>query len=114
MDKLQRLDHQQEVDVIVSAIRRIDAFGQRLETIEAMHDDLKGDVAHALSGFPGEDPDGHRRYHEAKIKLTEERAELYKAVRERLVSGVAWGALVGIGMLIWWFVTHIPQILMLR
>lgn len=47
-----------------------------------------------LRAFPGEDTDGHRRYHEAVIEWRELRN---KMVREALIKVAQGGALAGAG-----------------
>lgn len=49
------------------------------------------------SGFPAEDIDGHRRYHESVIEWRELRN---KMVREALVNVAKAGTLAGIGWLV--------------
>lgn len=46
------------------------------------------------SGFPGGDPAGHRRYHEAEIKRIEARAEFWSKLR---LSVTQWGLLGFLG-----------------
>jgi hypothetical protein len=50
-----------------------------------------------LSGFPGDDIDGHRRYHESVIEWRELRN---KMVREGLIKVAQAGMLAGTGILV--------------
>ena len=52
--------------------------------------------ARLLSGFPGDDIDGHRRYHESVIEWRELRN---KMVREGLIKVAQAGMLAGAGIL---------------
>jgi hypothetical protein len=53
-------------------------------------------ITRLLSGFPADDVEGHRRYHESVIEWRELRNKL---VREALTKMVGAGALVAIGWL---------------
>lgn len=53
------------------------------------------------SGFPDGDPDLHRKDHETKIRLDNEKAELYKSVREKVITSGVWGMFVLLAMAIW-------------
>lgn len=44
--------------------------------------------ADALHGFPNDDPDGHRRHHEAEIQAALDRGEFYRKLRFELAK---WG-----------------------
>lgn len=46
------------------------------------------------SAFPGGDLDAHRRAHEAQIANANDKASLWKAVREKTVSGGVWAAIL--------------------
>jgi hypothetical protein len=83
---------------VVKAIDSLrDEIGQRhtenTSAIEVIQAELKvaieriDDIA---KGFPDNDPDGHRRAHEALIRKDEERAKLYSALREELVKKGLW------------------------
>jgi len=56
--------------------------------------ELKGLV---LSGYPGDDPDGHRRYHETQIKMMEDRAKMYREIRDKTITGLVWLGILAIG-----------------
>lgn len=55
-------------------------------------------------GFPDNDPDGHRRAHEAIILKANERAALYRALREELVKKGLWALLVVLGIALWQYI----------
>jgi hypothetical protein len=56
----------------------------------------KAAITRLLSGFPADDVEGHRRYHESVIEWRELRNKL---VREALTKMVGAGALAAIGWL---------------
>lgn len=56
------------------------------------------------SGFPDGDPDNHRRDHETRIRLENEKAELYKSVREKVIASGVWGMCVLLAMAIWEYI----------
>lgn len=61
-----------------------------------------------LSGFPDADPILHREYHKEQIELMKSRKALNRAVVERLLTGGAWSALIGMGMALWmWIQSHL-------
>lgn len=68
-----------------------------LERIEDLDKTLK-------SGFPGGDPDNHRRDHETRIRLENEKAELYKSIREKVITSGVWGMFVLLAMAIWEYI----------
>lgn len=59
---------------------------------------LEAKVDRILRGFPGEDPDAHRRYHESIIEWRELRNRM---VREALIHVSKAGVLAGFGWLLY-------------
>lgn len=60
-------------------------------------------------GFPGEDVEGHRHYHEAVIRRMEERAEFWRELSLELAK---WGLLGFLGWLLvaaWQQLLHGPK-----
>lgn len=53
------------------------------------------------SGYPGGDPDSHRRAHEEQIEYIRERRMLWRSVREKTITALIWAMLVGIGAAVW-------------
>lgn len=53
------------------------------------------------SGFPHGDPSKHREVHEAFIRDAEDRRALWKAVREKTITGAVYSALIFIALAIW-------------
>ena len=60
-------------------------------------------------GFPGGDPATHRRVHEGYIKDAEDRAALWKSVKEKIVSGAVYAALVAVAMALWQWIKSEAQ-----
>ncbi|MCE4544588.1 hypothetical protein [Caballeronia sp. PC1] len=56
------------------------------------------------SGFPDNDPDGHRRAHEALIRKAEERAQFYADLRSELAKKGVWAVLVLLGIALWQYI----------
>lgn len=56
------------------------------------------------SGFPEGDIEAHRRVHEGYIKDAEEKASLWRAVREKTISGAVWAALMMLAAAIWGYI----------
>ena len=94
---------------VVEAISRLrdDINNRHVEnssTLEVLEKEVKVAIEridNLAKGFPGDDPDGHRRAHEALIQRAEERAALYRALREELVKKGLWALIVAIGALVW-------------
>lgn len=51
--------------------------------------------------FPAADYIGHCRYHQIMIEQLEERRRLRRAVVEKTIAGLVWGALIGLGIAVW-------------
>jgi hypothetical protein len=89
--------------------RRHDENVARSQGHDISMQELNEKVDRVLAGFPGGDPDGHRRFHEAVIAKNEARARLYEAVRAELVSKGLWAAIALVAGSIWYFVwNHKP------
>lgn len=77
-------------------------FDERFDTMEA-HNETRWNEMKALvqSAFPNGDIEAHRRVHEGYIKNANDRADLWRAVREKTVSGAVFGALGLLLMAAW-------------
>ena len=53
------------------------------------------------SAFPGDDPAGHRQYHQKQIDYMNERMALWKDIRAKSVTGVLWLLLGLLGTALW-------------
>ena len=68
-----------------------DQLNTRFDKLEAL---LK-------SGFPGGDPEEHRRYHDEVIDFIRERRELWRAIREKTLTALLWSGLLTLGSAIY-------------
>lgn len=75
-----------------------------LEVIEKDIKVLTERVDDLARGFPNEDPDGHRLYHDAVIKRMEARTRFYEALRAELAKQGVWSLIVFIGGAIIYYV----------
>ena len=73
-------------------------FDEQRKHIDSRFDEQDKKLA---SAFPDGDLEGHRRAHEEVIATIKDRADLWKAVREKTVSGGVYAAL-GLLMLALW------------
>lgn len=66
------------------------------EDVKALDEKLTDSIENVVKkAFPGEDPEGHRRYHEAVILAAEDRAAFWKTMRNEiskygLIGVVGW------------------------
>jgi len=51
-------------------------------------------------GFPNKDPLGHRLHHEKAILNARQKNELREKVIEKVVTGLIWAAILGVGLLV--------------
>ena len=71
-----------------------DQLNTRFDKLEAL---LK-------SGFPGGDPEEHRRYHDEVIDFMRERRELWRAIREKTLTALLWSGLLTLGSAIYHYI----------
>jgi hypothetical protein len=64
-------------------------------------DELK---AIMLSGFPENDPAGHRQYHQKQIDYMNERIALWRELRSKGVIGLLWLTLGLLGTAVWEYI----------
>ena len=86
-----------EIQVLAATITE-DRKEQR-EHFDKKIDDL---IKMVQSGFPDGDPVEHRKVHESYIKEAKERAEMYRSMRDRLLSGGALAVFGVVGGLLYW------------
>lgn len=88
---------------VINLLQNIEQ-GQRetLKRVEKLEDRLqahsvvsKANHEAVMAAFPGNDAEGHRRFHETQILMLEERRQLRKAIQEKTISGLIWAGLVG-------------------
>lgn len=73
----------------------------RLDSLEKFREDAERQFREA---FPAGDHHGHRRYHELMIEQIEETRRLRIAVKEKIISGLAWVVIIAIGIAVWQWV----------
>lgn len=56
------------------------------------------------SGFPNGDPVEHRRDHETEIKMKLAKEELFKSVREKVITSGVWGIILLICFAVWEYI----------
>lgn len=93
-----------QTDPILVAINRLNdnLENKHVENIDRM-DAMEADIKKVLAGFPGADPDGHRRAHEAMIHKAEERAKFWAELRIKLAEKGLWAVLCVVGAAVWWY-----------
>lgn len=96
------------IDALISAFEK---FDQRLGrehaenlSVSAEHQREVNERLDALQrAFPGGDPEGHRRFHEALIEQAAERAKFWRELRGKLMERGIWAAgLFLVGLLVLW------------
>ena len=73
---------------------------------EADQPNTRFDKLEALlkSGFPGGDPEEHRRYHDEVIDFMRERRELWRAIRDKTLTALLWSGLLTLGSAIYHYI----------
>jgi hypothetical protein len=66
-----------------------------------LHDHMVREERMFASALPAGDAESHRRAHESWMEEQQEAKAIKRAVRERVVSGIVWGAVVAIGAALW-------------
>ena len=79
------------------------------KTLENIVGSIRLEIAHALRGFPNDDPQSHREYHEAKITEIKNRAEFWKKMTFELSKAGLLGFLVWAGYAMWNAFLHGPK-----
>ena len=88
------IDERIELRLNEHAKTEADQFNTRFDKLEAL---LK-------SGFPGGDPEEHRRYHDEVIDFMRERRELWRAIREKTLTALLWSGLLTLGSAIYHYI----------
>lgn len=96
-------DIRKEVDVVHQVQREL---GQ---VSESLKQHINDDKELCVNAFPDGDPDGHRRAHEAAIKLAEERAEFMRRMRIKAGEMTVWAFLIClVTMIVYYWNGHMP------
>lgn len=79
-----------------------EAMAEHEEKVKA-HMDARFDqlTKIVVSAFPGDDPVGHRQYHQKQIDYMNERMALWKDIRSKSVTGIVWLLLGLLGTALW-------------
>lgn len=76
------------IELLTSVKASVDDLNKKFDAhVVTQREEMKELVAAA---FPGEDPDGHRRHHEAVIKEAEDRAKFWQEMR---IAAAKWAGL---------------------
>lgn len=87
----------------ITDIRHDDSM-RRLFVLETKMDELCAKMDDFSKAFPGNDLEGHRRYHTTMIEMLEERRRLRVTIQEKTISGLVWGLLVFLAFSAWEYV----------
>lgn len=90
----QHIDERIRLRLDEHAKTETDQINARFDKLEAL---LK-------SGFPGGDPEEHRRYHDEVIDFMRERRDLWKAIREKTITTLVWSGLLALGSAIYHYI----------
>lgn len=107
----------QEKDSSMDDRRQLTVVSLKPETEKAFFDILQeqsqqlAKLEQLCEGFskaiPGDDPVGHRKYHELVIAREEKRAAFMQAIIEKSVLALLWSGIVAIGTACIFYVQHI-------
>lgn len=90
----QHIDERIRLRLDEHAKTETDQLNARFDKLEAL---LK-------SGFPGGDPDEHRRYHDEVIDFMRERRGLWRAIREKTLTALLWSGLLTLGSAVYHYI----------
>lgn len=96
-----------EFEKILTTFRQSTAepINNRFSILEEKIIDMLDNLDKTLkSGFPDGDLAEHRRDHEIKIKFENERATLYKQIREKVITSAVWGMFGMIALAVWEYI----------
>lgn len=90
---------QKAIQALIATVNRMDArLGQEHAENRSDTADFKREVRDKLDelrrAFPGDDPEGHRRFHEALIAESAARKAFWSDLRGRLIEKGIWAVLV--------------------
>ena len=103
-----------DYEVLVAAVRSLDArLGREHAENRTDTADFKREVREKLdelrSAFPDEDPEGHRRFHDALIAESEARKAFWSDLRARLLEKGIWAVVVFLATAAWFYLIRGPQ-----
>ena len=96
------------IELLTSVKTSVETLNKKFdEHVITQRDEMTKLVAAA---FPGEDPDGHRRHHEAVIKQAEDKAKFWQEMRIAAAKWAGLGILGFAAAAVWHeFLTRIPK-----
>jgi hypothetical protein len=80
--------------------RHLENIGAQAVTDAKVVEAIRG-IDELRKAFPDNDPDGHRRYHEAIIASIEDRGAFYRTLRDELAKKGLWALVIVVGLALW-------------
>ena len=88
------------IEALIAAFDRMDG------RLEREHKENRGDISELkeeiLRAFPGNDPEGHRRYHEQLIEQSAARTKFWRELTSRLLQQGIWAVATGVFLAAGW------------
>lgn len=99
---------QKALEALIASIARLDTrLGREHAENRTDNADFKREVRDKLdelrSAFPGDDPEGHRRFHEMLIAESAARKAFWSDLRGRLVEKGIWAVVVFLAGAAWFY-----------
>jgi hypothetical protein len=99
---------QKALEALIAAIARLDTrLGREHAENRTDNADFKREVRDKLDelrkAFPGDDPEGHRRFHDALIAESGARKAFWSDLRGRLLEKGIWAVLVFVAGALWFY-----------
>jgi hypothetical protein len=96
------------IEALIDAVTRMDTrLGREHAENRTDNADFKREVRDKLDelrrAFPGDDPEGHRRFHEALIAESTARKAFWSDLRGRLLEKGIWAVLVFLAGASWYY-----------
>lgn len=76
-------------------------LSQKVAGLERVSDELRDIHQELISAFPGNDVQGHRRYHDSVIAQLEQRTKMLQNLAQHLINALALSAVFAIGAAVW-------------
>ena len=104
--------HANNIDLLYDMVRSID---HQLRELRQSHDatvlllrdhTVQEDaiIKKLMNAFPNEDPEKHRKHHDAELRYFERKTRVQDAIIEKSLAGLVWMILVGIGTAVWFYI----------
>lgn len=97
-----------QLETLIAAVARMDTrLGREHAENRTDNADFKREVRDKLDelrkAFPGDDPEGHRRFHEALIAESAARKAFWSDLRGRLLEKGIWAVIVFLAAASWYY-----------